>query len=59
MCTGVASGPPQRRHGCGRMATPDSRSFRMRILRCTGVWPSLARSARWLVAAALRSQAWT
>ena len=37
----------------------DSRSFRTRSLRCTGVWPSLARSARWLVAVAVRSRAWT
>ena len=27
------------------MATPESRSLRMRSLRCTGVWPSLARSS--------------
>ena len=28
----------------------------MRSLRCSGVWPSLARSTRWLVAAALRGR---
>ena len=55
----VFSGPPQRRHGCGRMSTPESRSFQMRSLRCTGVWPSMARSARWLVAVAVKSRAWT
>ena len=59
MCTGVSSGPPQRKQGCGLMATPESRSFRMRSLRCTGVWPSLARSTRWLVAVAVRSRTWT
>ena len=59
MCTGVSSGPPQKRHGCGTMATPESRSFRTRSLRCTGVWPSQARSARRLVAPAVRSRAWT
>ena len=32
---------------------------RTRSLRCTGVWPSRARSARRLVAAAVRSRAWT
>ena len=35
------------------LAPPESRSPRMRSLRCTGVWPSLARSA------AVRSRAWT
>ena len=59
MCTGVFSGPPHRRHGCRRTATPESRSLQMRSLRCTGVWPSLARSARQLVAVAVRSRAWT
>ena len=59
MCTRVSSGPPKRRHRCGRMATSESCSFQMRSLRCTGVWPSLARSARWFVAVALRSRAWT
>ena len=43
MCTGVSSWPPQRRHGCRSMETPESRSFQMRSLRCTGVWPLLAR----------------
>ena len=38
---------------------PESRSVRMRSLRCTSVWPSLARRARWLVAAAVRSWTWT
>ena len=32
MCTGVSSGPPQKRHGCGTMATPESRSLRTRSL---------------------------
>ena len=59
MCTGVTSLPPHRRHGWERTDTPDSRSVRVQSLRCTGVWPSLARSARWLVAAAVRSRAWT
>ena len=45
---------PQRRHSCGKMERPESRSLWMRSLRYTGVWPSLARSARWLVAAAVR-----
>ena len=40
-------------------AMPESRSFRTRSLRCTGMWPSLARSARWWVAVAVRSWAWT
>ena len=59
MCTRVSSGPPLRRHGCGTMATPESRSLRMRSLRYTGVWPSRACSALRLVAVAVRSRAWT
>ena len=57
MCTGPSSLPPQRRHGWGRTDTPESRSFRVRSLRCTDVWLSLARRARCLVAAAVRSRA--
>ena len=54
----------QERHGSdffllGIMATPESRSFPMRSLRCTVVWPSLPQSARWLLAAAVRSRVWT
>ena len=56
MCTGVSSGPPQRRHGWGRMATPESRFFRTRSLRCTGVLPSLARSARSAVVGGRRGE---
>ena len=59
ICTGVSSLPPQRRHGCARTVMPKSGSFRVRSLRCTGLWRSLASSAWWLVAAAVRSRAWT
>ena len=37
----------------------ESRFLRTQSLRCTGVWRSLARSARWLVAVAVRSRACT
>ena len=59
VCTEVSSGPTQRMHGCGRMAMAESRSFRTQSLRCTGVWPSLARSPWWLVAVAVSSRAGT
>ena len=59
MYTVVSSLTPQRRHGWGMMVKPVSHSFRVRSLRCTCVWPSLARGARSLVAAAVRVYGWT
>ena len=56
MCTGVSSLPPERRHGFGRTDTPESRSFRVCSLRCTGMWPSLARRAQCPVVGGRRRQ---